>query len=159
MLGDFDVSFSKLGHKLNLPVEDAGTIVLHSKDCDLDCVVNVGWFSKSIFPDVNFRLNLHGTVGFDSPDRYIPADAKMNAVKEGVKNIARRIAFQKPTYLSYTYYYESFYTIMKLFFDSLKNGSEFPVSLPQQLDVIRIIESAYKINGAQKNGEGNNYLC
>ncbi len=159
MLGDFDVSFSKLGHKLNLPVEDAGTIVLHSKDCDLDCVVNVGWFSKSIFPDFNFRLNLHGTVGFDSTDRYIPADAKMNAVKEGVKNIARRIAFQKPTYLSYTYYYESFYTIMKLFFDSLKNGSEFPVSLPQQLDVIRIIESAYKINGAQKNGEGNNYLC
>ncbi len=159
MLGDFTVSFSQLGHKMNLPVEDAGTVVLHSKDCDLDCIVNVGWFSKSIFPDFNFRLNLHGTVGFDSTDRYIPADAKMNAFKEGVKNIARRITFQKPNYLSYTYYYESFYTIMRLFFDSLKNGSEFPVSLPQQLDVVRIIESAYKQNGVQKNGESNSNFC
>ncbi|MCL1977739.1 MAG: Gfo/Idh/MocA family oxidoreductase [Candidatus Bathyarchaeota archaeon] len=149
MLGDFEVSFSKLGHKLNLPVEDVGMIVLHSKTCDLDCIVNVGWFSKSIFPDFNFRLNLHGTVGFDSTDHYIPTDAKINAVKEGVKNIARRVTFQKPTYLSYTYYYESFYTIMQLFFDSLKKGSEFPISLSQQLDVIRIIESAYKLNGAQ----------
>jgi len=159
MLGDFEVSYSNLGHKLNLPVEDAGTVVLQSKTCDLSCIVNVGWFSKSIFPDFNFRLNLHGTVGFDSTERYIPSDAKMNAFKEGVKNIARRMAFQKPTYLSYTYYYESFYTIMNLFFDSLKKGSEFPVSLSQQLDVIRIIESAYKLNGAHKNGESNSNFC
>jgi myo-inositol 2-dehydrogenase/D-chiro-inositol 1-dehydrogenase len=159
MLGDFNVSFSRLGHKMNLPVEDAGTVVLRSKACDLDCIVNVGWFSKSIFPDFNFRLNLHGTVGFDSTDRYIPADAKMNAVKEGVKNLARRIAFQKPTYLSYTYYYQSFYTIMKLFFDSLKNGFDFPVSLRQQLDVIRIIEAAYKLNGVQENDKSSGYLC
>jgi myo-inositol 2-dehydrogenase/D-chiro-inositol 1-dehydrogenase len=148
MLGDFDVTFSSLRHKMNLPVEDAGTIVLKSKNCDLSCIVNVGWFSKSIFPDFNFRVNLHGTVGFDSTDRYIPADAKMNAVKEGIKNLARRLVFKKPSYLSYTYYYSSFYTIMNLFFDSLRKGSEFPVSLEQQLDVIRIIESAYQLNGA-----------
>ena len=148
MLGDFKVSFSNLRHKMNLPVEDAGTIVLDSKTCDLSCNVNVGWFSKSIFPAFNFRLNLHGTVGFDSTDRYVPVNARMNAVKEGVKNLARRIAFQKPSYLSYTYYYSSFYTIMRLFFDSLQKGSDFPVSLEQQLDVIRIIESAYALNGA-----------
>ncbi len=157
MLGDFDVSFSQLGHKMNLPIEDAGTVVLHSKACDLDSIVNVGWFSKSIFPDFNFRMNLHGTVGFDSTDRYIPADAKMNAVKEGVKNLARRFAFQKPTYLSYTYYYQSFYTIMKLYFDSLRSGEEFPISLQQQLEVIRIIESAYKMMENQKNGKSNCY--
>ncbi len=147
MLGDFDVSFSSLGHKLNLPVEDAGTVVLKSKTCDLSCIVNVGWFSKSIFPDFNFRLNLHGTVGFDSTDHYIPLNARMNAVKEGVKNLARRLVFQKPSYLTYTYYYSSFYTIMNLFFDSLRTGSDFPISLQQQLDVIRIIDSAYKLNG------------
>ena len=148
MLGDFEVSYSNLGHKMNLPVEDAGTVVLRSKACDLSCIVNVGWFSKSIFPDFNFRLNLHGTVGFDSTDRYTPSDAfRTYAFKEGVKNIARRIAMRKPTYLSYTYYYQSFYTIMKVFFDSLRDGSDFPVELNQQLDVIRIIESAYKLNG------------
>jgi predicted dehydrogenase len=144
---------------MNLPVEDAGTVVLRSKNCDLSCIVNVGWFSKSIFPDFNFRLNLHGTVGFDSTDRYVPTDAfRSYAFKEGIKNIARRITMRKPTYLSYTYYYQSFYTIMQLFFASLKDGSEFPISLQQQLDVIRIIESAYKINGGQKIVESNSNL-
>ena len=149
LMGDFEVSYSNLGHKMNLPVEDAGTIVLNSKNSHATAVVNVGWFSKSIFPDFNFRINMHGTVGFDSTDSYLPADARVNAFKEGVFNVARRIARKKPNYLSYTYFYSSFYTIMDKFFDALKTGEEFPVSLEKQLDVIRIIDSAYKKNEAK----------
>lgn len=146
LMGDFEVTYSNLGHKLHLPVEDAGTVILKSKNCDANAIVNVGWFSKSIFPDFNFRINMHGTVGFDSTDSYIPANPIKTALKEGVINLARRVVGKKPSYLSYTYYYSSFYTIMQLFFDSLKTGREFPVSLENQLDVIRIIESAYQNN-------------
>jgi hypothetical protein len=89
---------------------------------------------------------MHGTVGFDSTDHYIPADPRVNAVKEGVLNLMRRVAMKKLSYLSYTYYYSSFYTIMESFFDALKTGSEFPISLEKQLDVIRIIDSAYRQN-------------
>jgi myo-inositol 2-dehydrogenase / D-chiro-inositol 1-dehydrogenase len=147
LMGDFDVAYSCFGHKLNLPVEDTGTVVLKSKNGDSTGIVNVGWFSKSIFPDFNFRINMHGTVGFDSTERYIPNDPRMNAAKEGVLNLMRRIAFRRLSYLSYTYYYSSFYTIMDLFFNSLKTGGEFPISLEKQLEVIRIIESAYSQNG------------
>jgi hypothetical protein len=35
---------------------------------------------------------------------------------------------------------------MDLFFDALKSGSEFPISLEKQLDVMRIIDSAYRLN-------------
>ncbi len=149
LMGDFDVTYSNLGHKMNLPVEDAGTIVLKSKETNATAIVNVGWFSKSIFPDFNFRINMHGTVGFDSTDTYIPANPIVNAVKEGVLNIARRAVRKKPNYLSYTYYYASFYTIMDLFFKTLKSGEEFPISLDKQLDVIRIIDSAYQKNEAK----------
>ena len=146
LMGDFDVAYSSLGHRLHLPVEDAGTIVLKSKNNDATGIVNVGWFSKSIFPDFNFRINVHGTVGFDSTDRYIPADPRVNAVKEGVLNLMRKVAMKKLSYLSYTYYYSSFFTIMDVFFDALKTGSEFPISLEKQLDVIRIIDSVYRQN-------------
>ena len=146
LLGDFDVTYSILENKMHLSVEDAGTIVLKSKSCDATGIVNVGWFSKSIFPDFNFRINMHGTVGFDSTDRYIPADARINAVKEGALNLIRRVAGRKLSYLSYTYYYSSFYKIMDLFFDALKSGAEFPISLEKQLDVMRIIDSAYRLN-------------
>jgi myo-inositol 2-dehydrogenase / D-chiro-inositol 1-dehydrogenase len=146
LLGDFDVSYSNLGHKMHLPVEDAGTLVMQSKSKDVTGIVNVGWFSKSIFPDFNFRVNMHGTVGFDSTDRYLPGNARINAAKEGAYNIMRRIARKKLNYLSYTYYYSSFYTIMELFVDCLKSDLEFPISLTNELEVMRIIDSAYSLS-------------
>ncbi len=144
LMGDFDVAYSSLGHNMHLPVEDAATLVLQSKN-DHTGIINVGWFSKSIFPDFNFRINMHGTVGFESTDHYIPRDPRVNAVKEGVLNLMRRVAMRKLSYLSYTYYYSSFYTIIDLFFNALKSGSEFPISLDEQLKVMRIIDSAYQM--------------
>jgi predicted dehydrogenase len=146
LMGDFNVTYSNLDHKMHLPVEDAGTLVLRSKSNDYTGIVNVGWFSKSIFPDFNFRVNMHGTVGFDSTDHYIPNDPRVNAVKEGMLNLMRKVAMRRLSYLSYTYYYSSFYTIMDMFFDALKHGSDFPISLDEQLKVMRIIDSAYKLN-------------
>lgn len=146
LLGDFDVSFSLLENKLHLPVEDAGTVVLKAKHCEATGIVNVGWFSKTIFPEFNFRINTHGTVGFDSTDRYLPANSKVNAVKEGVLNILRRATGGKPNFLSYTYYYASFYNILNLFFDAIKNGGELPISLDEELSVMQVIDAAYRLN-------------
>ncbi len=146
LLGDFDVAYSSLDNKLHLPVEDAGTLVLKSKSCNATAIVNVGWFSKTIFPAFNFRINMHGTVGFDSTDNYLPSNQIVNAVKEGALNLMRKAAGKKLDYLSYTYFYSSFYTVMNLFFEALKNGSEFPISLDEELNVMRIIDSAYRLN-------------
>ena len=146
LVGDFDVAYASLESKLHLPIEDAGTVVLKGTNCDATGIVNVGWFSKTIFPEFNFRVNMHGTVGYDSTDHYIPANAKVSAVKEGVANVLRRMAGKKPNYLSYTYYYSSFYQILNEFFAALKSGTEFPVSLDEELRVMRIIDSAYRLS-------------
>jgi predicted dehydrogenase len=147
MLGDLEVSYSQLGYKMHLPVEDCATIVLRSKSENTTCVVNVGWFERSIFPDFNFRVNIHGTASYVSTDHFSPRDLRFHAVKEGVRNILRRIAFKKPLYLTYTYYYSSFYELFGLFFDALKRGAEMPISLKQELDVLRMIDGVYKANG------------
>lgn len=143
MLGDLEVSYSSLGHKLNLPLEDSGTVVLNSKNHAALCVVNVGWFSRSIFPDFNFRVNIHGTAGYDSTENYSPGDLRIHAVKEGIQNVLRKVLLKKPRYLTYTYWYSSFYTILDLFFDALKHGTEIPISLAEQLSVIRLIDTVY----------------
>jgi len=147
MFGDLEVAYSHLRYKLNLPVEDAGTVMLESKNHGTTCVVNVGWFLRSIFPDFNFRINIHGTAGYDSTDRYAPRNLRAHAVKEGALNFFRRVLKRKMHYLSYTYYYSSFFQVLELFFEALNNGAEPPVSLEQQLDVIRIIDSLYAQNG------------
>jgi myo-inositol 2-dehydrogenase/D-chiro-inositol 1-dehydrogenase len=147
MFGDLKAAYSALGYRFNLPIEDAGTVVLESKN-GTTCVVNVGWFCKTIFPDFNFRINVHGTAGYDSTDRYTPKNLRVHAVKEGSLNFLRRISGRKIRYLSYTYYYSSFYRILELFFEMVKQGTESPISLKEQLEVIGIIDSVYAHHGA-----------
>lgn len=143
MFGDLEVAYSSLGHALNLPVEDTASLVLKSKGQNLTCIVNTGWFSRSIFPDLNFRVNIHGMAGYGSTDLCCPSNLRVNAAKEGVRNILRRSLLRKPDYLSYTYYYSSFYIILNLFFDALTHGTEIPISPAKELDVIRIIDNVY----------------
>ena len=146
ILGDLEVSYSVLGYRMNLPVEDSATVVLRSNGCGTTCVVNVGWFERSIFPDFNFRVNIHGTASYISTDHFSPGDLRVHAAKEGVRNILRRVVLKKPLYLTYTYYYSAFYELFGLFFDALKRGTEMPVSLAKELDVLRIIDGVYKEN-------------
>jgi predicted dehydrogenase len=148
MFGGLQVTHSNLGYGLNLPVEDKSTVVLESENKSTTCIVNVGWFAKSIFPDFNFRINLHGTAGYDSTERYAPRNPRVYAVKEGTLNFFRKVLRKKLHYLSYTYYYYSFYRILDLFFESLKQGTEPPISVEEQLGVIRTIDAVYKQNGA-----------
>lgn len=143
MFGDLEVAYSDIRHTLNLPVEDAGTLILKSKNHNLTCVMNTGWFSRSIFPNLNFRVNVHGTAGYDSTALYCPRDLRVNAAKEALRNVMRRFLLKKPLYLTYTYYFSSFYTMLNLFFDALKQGTELPISLEKELEVARIIDTVY----------------
>jgi predicted dehydrogenase len=152
MFGDLRLIYSILGHRLNFSVEDTGTIVLKSKSIDTTCVINTGWFSKSVFPDFNFRINVHGTRGYDSTDKYRPIDPRNYAIKAGFQNILRRLVLKKPNYLNYTYYYASYYKILRLFFEALETGSELPISLNKEIDVLSIIENVYNQQRREVNG-------
>jgi predicted dehydrogenase len=65
-------------------------------------------------------------------------------VKEGIKNIGRRIAGKRIRFLSYTYYYEAYYREMVSFFDCIRNDTESPVSAVEGLKTVEIIQSAYE---------------
>jgi predicted dehydrogenase len=147
MFGDLQVAYSNLGWRFNLPVEDSAIIVLESKKTSVKCVASVGWFMKMIFPAFNFRINLNGTAGSESTDRYAPSDLRVHAAKEAVSNLLRRIAMRKVHYLSYTYYYASFHSILESFFDMIKKDVDNPISIEQQLQVMRIIDECYKQGG------------
>jgi len=144
MFGDLQIAHSSLGYRLNLPLEDSATLILDSEKKSTKCSINVGWFSKMIFPDFNFRVNLNGTVGYSSTDRYVPSSLRFHAVKAGCSNLLRKIFRRKVHYLSYTYYYSSFYKILELFFEMIKKGTESPISLQEQLEVMKIVDDVYK---------------
>lgn len=146
MFGDMELCFSTLGYRYNLPIEDSATVVLKSVKTGVTCVVNVGWFSKMIFPNFNFRINLHGTVGYVSTDQFAPKNLYFHAVKEGASNMFRKIIGGKLHYLSYTYYYASFFDILHHFIEAIRKDEQ-TVSLEEQLAVIKTINRIYEQNG------------
>jgi myo-inositol 2-dehydrogenase/D-chiro-inositol 1-dehydrogenase len=146
MFGNMEIEFSILGYRYGLPIEDSATVVLRSPKTNTRCIINVGWFSKTVFPNFNFRINLHGTVGYVSTDHFAPKNLYFHAVKEGILNLSRKIFGRRIHYLSYTYYYASFAEILNRFFEIIKNDAELPVSLEEQVAVIKAIESVYKQN-------------
>ncbi len=149
MFGDMEVCFSNLDYRYGLPVEDSATVALKSIKTGTTCIANVGWFSKMIFPNFNFRINLHGTVGYASTDHFAPKNLYFHAMKEGTLNFFRKITGRKVHYLSYTYYYSSFYDILHRFFEAIKRNEQ-PTSMEDQLAVVKTIDSIYRQNGVLK---------
>jgi len=146
MFGNMETEFSALGYRSGLSIEDSAIVVLRLPKTDTRCTINVGWFSKMIFPNFNFRINLHGTVGYVSTDHFAPKNLYFYAAKEGIVNLFRKISGRKIHYLSYTYYYASFAEILNQFFEAIKNDVKLPVSLEEQVAVMKTIESVYKQN-------------
>ena len=147
MFGDLEIEFSTLGYRFGFPIEDSATVVLKSLKTGVRFVVNAGWFSKMIFPNFNFRISLHGTVGYVSTDHFAPRNLYLHAMKEGAFNLFRRAVGKKVRYLSYTYYYASFVKVLDQFFEAIREDTSIPVSSESQLDVIRAIENVYRQNG------------
>jgi predicted dehydrogenase len=148
---DADVIFSDLSYKYNLPVEEGATIVLLTNKSLIRGIINVGWYQKSVFPKYNFRAILHGDAGFLSTDDLVPKKMYSHAAKEGAKNILKRIVGGKVRRLSYTYYWESYYKELALFFECIEKDTEPPTTAVDGLKTVQIIEDAYKL---YKNTKG-----
>ena len=142
--GHSKILFSCLDHKFNLPVEDGAIIILRSSDFSTKGIINVGWYQKSVFPEYNFRIILHGNAGYMSSDDLVPRNIYLHAVKEGTKNLFRRIIGKKIKPLSYSYYYESYYKELQHFFDCVRHDLNPSVSATDGLKTIELIEEAYK---------------
>ncbi len=149
-VGDAKILFSCLDHKFNLPVEDGAIMILRSLDSSAKGIINVGWYQRTIFPKFNFRLILHGNAGYMSSDDLIPRNLYLHAVKEGTKNLFRKIVGKKIHPLSYTYHYESYYKELKHFFNCIKHESNPSISAVDGLKTVEVIGEAYKISNKNR---------
>ena len=141
------ILFSCFDHKFNLPFEDGAIVILHSASSSVKGITNVGWYQKSVFPEYNFRVILHGNAGYISSDDLVPRNIYLHGVKEGTKNFLRKVVGKKIKPLSYSYYYESYYKELQHFFDCVKNDSDPSVSATDGLKTVELIEEAYKTFG------------
>jgi len=149
--GDAKVLFCDLDYKYNLAVEDSAIVVLDSGD-HVKGIINTGWYQIVIFPKYNFRLIMHGTSGYLSSEDLMPKKILNHAMKEGLKNVVRRVLKRKIHPLSYTYFYESYFKELSHFFHCVKNDAEPKVTAEDGLETIKLIEDAYKLF-SKKHGD------
>jgi len=137
--------YAHLGYRYNLGMEDSSTMVLESRRTSTIGTINVGWFQKMVFPQFNFRINLHGTTSFLSTDHFAPKNLYFHAGKEALKNILSKMVGRKINPLSYTYYYSSYFKELQHFFESIKSGANpnHLVTVNDAIETIKIIEDAY----------------
>lgn len=132
------VLLSRFSSVYNLPYPDSGTIV--SESGETRCVTNVGWFCRAPDPlKYNFRVILHGTAGFVSTDELTP-NRYLHAMKEGSKNLLRKLANRRIHPLEYTYWQSSYYREQAIFFECLRKDEDPPVSVEDALKTTQTIE-------------------
>lgn len=142
---DVKIEYASLAnHRYNLPYEDSATLVLKSGKTSTRGVVNLGWFSRSVFPKFDFRVMLHGTADFASSDDFMP-NIYVNAVKEGLSNLFRKATMRKIKPLAYTYYYHSQFKELNHFFACIKQDVEPSISPEEALRTLQIIEKGYRM--------------
>lgn len=147
--GDAELMFSHLDYKYNLPVEDCAIVILRSRNSSIKGIINVGWYQKTIFPRYNFRAIIHGNAGYLSSDELAPKNIYFHAIKEGIKNVFKKIIRKKITPLSYSYYYESYYKELDAFYRCVINDAETPVTAKDGVEALKLINDAYNMS---KNG-------
>jgi len=140
---DVELEYAQLGNRYNLPYEDSATLILKSNKTSTRGIVNLGWFSRSVFPKFDFRVMLHGTADYASTDDFMP-NIYLNAAKEGLRNIWRKAIQAKIKPLAYTYYYHSYFKELNHFFDCVEKNGELKITLEEASNTLKIIEEGYK---------------
>jgi len=144
-----EVDFSSLEYFFNLPVEDGAIVMLRSSN-SVRGIINVGWYQKTVYPQFDFNIMLHGNSGYLSINDFRPKNLYTYAVKEGTKNILRKLTKRKIRPLSYTYHYEGFYKELVSFFECIRNDSAPVVSAIEGMKTIELIEQAYEYGNSKK---------
>ena len=139
---DVALEYVQLGNRYNLPYEDNATVILKSNKTSTRGIVNLGWFSRSVFPKFDFRVMLHGTADFASTDDFMP-NIYLNAVKEGLRSVWRRAVRRKIKPLAYTYYFHSYFKELDHFFKCIENDGVMRISPEEALRTLRVIEDGY----------------
>jgi myo-inositol 2-dehydrogenase/D-chiro-inositol 1-dehydrogenase len=147
-VGDANLLFSYLDYKFNLPFEDAAILILSSSDSYTKGTINTGWYQKENFATFDFRVILHGNAGFIASDNFTPTHFYLYAMKEGIKNLSRRIIGKEIHWLSYYEVYESYYKELEHFYKCVRNDLNLSIgaSAIDGLKATEIIEKVYKIS-------------
>lgn len=144
LVGDPNLLFAKLEHRLNMSVEDGAILVLNTLGSPARGIINVGWYAKQGFGRMNFRVIVHGNAGYMSTDD-ISGGTYLNAAKAVYTNVFRRLTGRRIKPLAYAPIWEAHYKALSYFFDCVRQDVKPTIgtSAEEGLKTLELVDRAY----------------
>jgi len=142
--GDCHLLSSHLKHKFNMPVEDTAIAVVQSDKSSSSGIIHVGWYQQMVLSRNDMRVILHGDYAYISSEQFEPSNVYAYAIKEGVKNVFRKIGGRRIRPLTFSQHLDAYEQELKHFFNCLEKDLEPSVTAIDGLRTLEVIEEAYR---------------
>ncbi|RQG91249.1 gfo/Idh/MocA family oxidoreductase [Natrarchaeobius halalkaliphilus] len=143
LFGDLEVQSAATGCTLNLPIEDAATVLLRAPETGTTITLHCGSYQWEELPKVNTRLRLEGITGTISNEDYLPENFYASAATSALSNVASRVTGDEPDVFGPTFYLRAHYDALEAFLDAIRADESPPVEGTDGRRSIELAEDAY----------------
>ncbi|APW99279.1 oxidoreductase [Halobiforma lacisalsi AJ5] len=145
LFGELEVRSASLGTTLEIPVEDAATVLLEAPETGTTITLHCGSYQWEELPEVNTRLRLEGVTGTISNEDHLPDNIYVDAAREALKNVASRVTDDEPTVFGPTFYLQAHYRALEDFCDAVRAGESPPIDGEDGRRTLALAERAYEL--------------
>ncbi|UHQ95336.1 Gfo/Idh/MocA family protein [Haloterrigena alkaliphila] len=145
LFGDLEVRDATMGQTLNIPAEDAATVLLRAPETETTISLHCGTYQWEQLPEVNTRLRLEGVTGTISNKDHIPDNFYAGAAKSALSNVLSRFTRDEPDVFGPTFYLQAHYDALEDFCDAVRNDEAPPVDGADGRRTIELAETAYEL--------------
>ena len=144
LFGDMEVLSAETARQLELPVEDAATVLCRSAETGTVATLHCGTYQWEELPEVNMGLRLEGVAGtLDSRD-HVPDNFHAHAARSALSNLRARFGRTAPEPFEPTYYLRAHYDALSAFLDAIRAGESPPVDGAAGRRAVELAEAAYE---------------
>jgi len=145
LFGDLEVRDATMGQSLDIPAEDAATVLLQAPETGTTITLHCGTYQWEQLPEVNTRLRLEGITGTISNQDHLPENFYASAATAALSNVASRFTNSEPDVFGPTFYLQAHYDALEDFCDAIREGETPPVDGADGRRTLELAETAYEL--------------
>ncbi|RKD97356.1 Gfo/Idh/MocA family protein [Halopiger aswanensis] len=147
LFGDLEVESAATGETLDVPVEDAATVMMRAPETETTITLHCGSYQWEQLPEVNTRLRLEGITGTITNQDHLPDNFYAGAAKSALSNVASRVADVDREVFGPTFYLRAHYRALGDFLEAIREGETPPVDGEVGRRTLELAETAYELAG------------
>jgi myo-inositol 2-dehydrogenase / D-chiro-inositol 1-dehydrogenase len=144
LFGELEVRDATMGRTLEIPVEDAATVLLRAPETETTITLHCGSYQWEELPEVNTRLRLEGITGTITNRDHLPENFYADAARAALENVASRVGGER-TVFGPTFYLRAHYDALADFCEAVGANEEPPVSGLDGRRSLALAETAYDL--------------